>query len=258
MIHKSAVISSKAKIAAQVSIGPYAVIEDDVEIGTGTVIGAHTIISGNTKIGKNNKIFPFTSIGTEPQHKQYAGEPTGLEIGDNNVIREYCSIHRGTVQGHGFTKIGNDNFLMAYTHIAHDCILGNDITFANNATLAGHVTVGDHVGLGGFVKVLQFCSLGPYSFISGDTDLTKDVLPFVLVSGLHGEVKTYGLNLIGLKRHGFSEEKLKNLKQAYNIICRTDLPIEEIILALEAMLVECPEAQMFIDVLRKSKRGVVR
>lgn len=258
MIDKTAIVDSKAGIAEDVEIGPFSIIGKDVEINSGTRIGPHVVIQGKTKIGKNNKIFQFASIGAEPQHIRYAGEPTAVEIGNNNVIREYCSIHRGTVQGRGTTKIGDRNFLMAYTHIAHDCVLGNDIIMANNATLAGHVTVGNFVGLGGFVVVLQFCSLGDYSFIAGNTGIIKDVLPYVLVSAQHGEVKVYGLNTIGLKRHGFSKETLQGLKHAYKIIYRQDLPVRKIIPELETLSNTCPEVKGFITMLKNSKRGIVR
>lgn len=259
MIHPNTVISPEAKIAHDVKIGPYTVIGPNVEIGSGTCIGSHVMIPKNTKIGKNNKIFPFASVGGEPQHKHFADEQTWLEIGDNNQIYEYCSINRGTVQGGGVTKIGNNNFLMAYVHIAHDCILGDDITCANNSTLAGHVVVGNHVGLGGFVKILQFCHLGDHCFISADTGLVKDVLPYVLIAGHHdNQVKTFGLNTIGLKRRGFSDETLSNLKQAYKLICKSELTTEEVLPKLEGMLQKCPEVKLFIEMLKTSKKGIIR
>ena len=257
MIDKNASIDSKARISSDVCIGPYSVIGPDVEIGSGTSIGSNVVICGNTKIGKNNKIFHFASLGAEPQHKQYAGEDTTLTIGDDNVIREYCSINRGTIQGIKTTTIGDRNFLMAYTHIAHDCVLGNDNIFANNATLAGHVIIGSNIVFGGFVKVLQFCTLGDHCFITGDTNITKDVLPYVLVSGLHGLVKSYGLNIVGLKRRGFDSRVLLGLKRAYNVI-RSDLPKQQVIEKLEAMLPEYPDVKRFIDILSKTKRGIIR
>jgi UDP-N-acetylglucosamine acyltransferase len=258
MIHNTAIVDAKAKIANDVTIGPYSIIGGDVEIGSGTWIGPHVVIDGHTKIGSNNKIFQFAAIGAAPQHKQYKGEPTTVEIGNENVFHEFCTVHRGTMQGHAKTVIGDRNFLMAYTHVAHDCILGNDNIFANNASLAGHVTVGNNVGLGAFVKVLQFCTIGAYCFITSDTDVAKDVLPYVLVSDLHGDVKTYGLNLVGLKRLGFSKENLHALKQAYLIICRKNLVRAEILIALEAMLPLHPEIKPFLDIYKNSKRGVIR
>jgi UDP-N-acetylglucosamine acyltransferase len=258
VIDKNALISAGAKIAKDVEIGPFTVIGPKVEIDSGTKIGSHVVIQGNTKIGKNNKIFHFVSLGAEPQSIRYKDEPTSLEIGNDNTIHEYASIHRGTVEGRGVTKIGNHNFLMAYTHIAHDCVLGNDIIMANNATLAGHVTVGNFVGFGGFVVVLQFCTFGDYCFIAGNTGIIKDVLPYVLVSAQHGTVKTYGLNVIGLKRRGFTKETLQCLKHAYKIISRKDLTIRQIIPELEIMQTTCPEVKRFIEMLKNSKRGVIR
>ena len=258
MIDKNAIVVLGAKIAPDVYVGPFSVSGEEVEIGAGSWIGPHVVIQGKTTIGKNNKVFQFASIGADPQHTKYAGEDTSVEIGDNNVFHEYCSIHRGTVQGHKVTKIGDRNFLMAYTHVAHDCILGNDNIFANTATLAGHVTIGNNIVLGGFVKILQFCTLGDYCFIAGDTGITKDVLPYVFVSALHGQAKTYGLNLIGLKRHGFSVEVLHTLKHAYNIICRQGLGVEEAITALNKMLPDCQEIVPLIEILSKTKRGIVR
>jgi UDP-N-acetylglucosamine acyltransferase len=259
MIDEKAVISPTAKIAKNVSIGPFSVIGPEVEIGSGTSIDSHVVIQGKTKIGKDNKIFCFCSIGAPPQSIKYANEPTSVEIGDGNTIREYCSINKGsTVPGYGVTKLGDNNFIMAYSHIAHDCTIGNGNIFANEATLAGHVVIGNFVGLGGSVKILQFSRLADYCFITGATNISKDVPPFLLVSGLHGEVKPYGLNLVGLKRRGFSAETILNLKRAYSIIYRQGLTIPDAIKALKEMLVVCPEVQGFIDVLQKNKRGVVR
>lgn len=258
MIDKNAIIHPNAKIAANVQVGPFSVIGADVEIGEGTWIGSHVVIEGKTKIGRNNKIFQFAAIGAEPQHKKYQGEPTTVEIGDENVIREFCTIHRGTVQGRNSTVIGNQNFLMNYVHIAHDCILGNGVIFANNVTLAGHVTVGNYVNCGGFAKVLQFCSLGDYCFLAGATDIVKDVLPYVLVAGYYDNVKVYGLNVIGLRRHGFSEETIKTLDKAYDLIYRSNLLVVQVIPELEKLAQDCIEVRGFIEVLKNSKRGIVR
>jgi UDP-N-acetylglucosamine acyltransferase len=258
MIDKRAIIDEGAKIGAKVKIGPFAIIGKDVEIGQGTSIGPHTVIEGKTKIGRNNKIFQFASIGAEPQDKKYQGEDTTVEIGDNNVIREFCTVHRGTAQGRASTVIGNNNFLMSYVHIAHDCVLGNNVVFANSATLAGHVTIGNFVTLGGFVKVLQFCSVGDYCFIAGSTDLVKDVPPYLLVAGCYDNVKVYGLNLIGLKRNSFSEETIKSLEQAYDIIYRESSTVQNALVKLEKLLPKCKEVQGFIDALQNSKKGIVR
>ncbi len=258
MIDSRAVIESGAKIAPNVSIGPFSVIGKDVEIGEGTCVGPHVVIEGHTKIGRNNKFYQFASIGAVPQHKMYAGEDTLTEIGDGNTFREFCSIHRGTVQGRGTTKIGNNNFIMNYVHIAHDCIIGNETIFTNNASLAGHVVVGNYVNLGGFAKVVQFCTLGDYCFIAGATDISKDVPPFLLVGGYYEHLKIYGLNRIGLKRHGFSDETLKSLDTAYELIYRKNLTTRQVIPILEEMVPHCKEVQLFVDMLKNTKRGIIR
>lgn len=254
MIDERAVIHPKAKISANVSIGPFTVIGEHVEIGEGTWIGPHAVIEGYTKIGKHNKIFQFAAIGTIPQDKKFRGTPTYLEIGDNNHFREFCTIHLGTEHGGGLTKIGNNNLFMNYVHIAHDCFVGNDNIFANNATLAGHVIVGNYATLSGFSKVAQFCLIGDYSFIGGDTGVIKDILPYVLVI----REKVYGLNLVGLKRRGFSDTTLEKLKEAYNIIFKEHLTVKQALPKLEGMIVECPEIQLFIDMLKKSEKGIMR
>jgi len=258
MIDKHAIIHPKAEIAASVTIGPFTVIGKDVKIGEGTWIGPHVVIEGKTTIGRKNKIFQFAAIGAEPQHKKYAGEPTAVEIGDHNVIREFCTIHCGTVQGRHVTVIGNNNFLMNYVHIAHDCILGDNVIFANNASLAGHVSVGNNANFGGFAKVLQFCSVGEFSFIAGATDIVKDVLPYVLVAGYYDNVKVYGLNVIGLRRHGFSDDTIKTLEKGYDLIYRSNLTVQQVIPELEELSKDCTEIRGFIDVLKSSKRGIVR
>lgn len=259
MIHSTAIISKKANLGNNVQVGAYTIIRDNVTVGDNTEIGEHVIIEGPTKIGRNNKIFPFAYLGAPPQFKKYAGEPTTLEIGDNNIFREYASIHRGsTVPGYGKTKIGHRNYFMAYVHIAHDCTIGNDVTFANNASLAGHVEIGNFVTLGGFAKILQFSLVGDYSFIAGSSDIVKDILPYMLVSGLHGKVKVYSLNTIGLERNGFGPEKIKAIKKAYDIIYRQRLVTQEAILALNELLPTCPEVQPMLAILQKSKHGILR
>lgn len=256
MIHETAIISSTAKIAENVQIGPYSVIEGNVEIGAGTEIGPHVVIKGPTKIGKNNKISQFVSLGDAPQSKKYHGENTVLEIGDDNFIREFVTIHRGTEQGGAITRIGHRNFIMAYVHIAHDCIVGNDIIFANNAALSGHVIVHDFVNFGGFSAVHQFCQVGTYAFVAGATSVVKDVPPYVLVSGHPAAV--YGLNTVGLKRNGFSDETLNALRRAYNIIYRQGLTVQQAVAQLETILPDHPQIQFLIDALNKSERGIVR
>jgi len=258
MIHNSAIVHKNAKLGNNVEISPFSVIGEHVEIGDHTWIGPHVVIEGYTKIGRNNRIFQFASIGAPPQDKKYAGEDTGIVIGDDNFIREYCSIHCGTPQGNKITRIGNKNFLMNYVHVAHDCILENEIVLTNNAALSGHVHLKNYVVLGGFAKVLQFCTIGEYTFIAGSTDIVKDVPPYVLVSGLHDGAKLYGLNLVGLRRRGFSSDTLRNLKHAYNIIYRRGLTVAEAIVELEKMFSICPEVQKFIDALHASKHGIIR
>jgi UDP-N-acetylglucosamine acyltransferase len=258
MINQHAIVHPKAQIGKDVSIGPYSIIGKDVTIGDGTKIGPHVVIEGKTKLGKNNTIYQFASVGANPQDKKYQGEETILEVGDDNIIREFVALHKGTVQGSGKTIIGNDNLFMNYVHIAHDCVVGSHCVFANVATLAGHVTVGDFVVFGGFAKVQQFCAVGDYSFVAGSTDIVKDVPPFVLVSGGHEFVKVYGLNSVGLKRHGFDLETLKILKEAYQIIYRRKLQVKEAIVELEKLVGKCSKVQMLIEFLRMSKKGIVR
>lgn len=257
-IDPRAIIHPQANIDVGVTIEAFAIVGEKTEVGSGTWVGAHAVIGAHTKIGRNNKIFHFASVGAPPQDKKYKGEETTLEIGDDNVIREFSTLHRGTVQGRGRTKIGDRNFLMNYVHIAHDCVLGNETVFANNATLAGHVVVGDYVNFGGFSKVVQFCNIGDYSFIAGATDIVKDVPPYILVAGYYDNVKVYGLNVIGLKRHGFSEQTLKILEKAYSLIYRKNLTVQRVLPELEKLVVDCPEVQKFIDMLRSSKRGIIR
>jgi UDP-N-acetylglucosamine acyltransferase len=216
------------------------------------------VIKGRTKIGRNNKILQFSSIGEDPQDLKYAGEDTVLEIGDNNVFREFCTLNRGTEQGGGITRIGSNNLLMAYVHIAHDCVLGNNIIFANNASLSGHVIIEDYVILSGFAEIAQFCTIGTHSFVAGMTGVVKDLLPYISVSGYHGKTAVYGLNLIGLRRRGFSNETIKKLREAYNIIFQQYLTVHQALPKLEKMAQDYPEIQPMIDMLKKSKRGIVR
>jgi UDP-N-acetylglucosamine acyltransferase len=258
VIDQRAIVAPGAKIADNVTIGPYTIIGNNVEIGEGTTVGSHTVIEGQTKIGKNNQIFQFVSIGAIPQDKKYNNEKTFLEIGDNNIFREFCTVNLGTAQGGGITKVGNNNLIMNYVHIAHDCIVGNEVVFSNNASLAGHIIVGDYVIFGGFAKVAQFTKIGAYSFLVANTDIGKDILPYVIAGGSFDTMKLYGLNTIGLKRNGFSEETIQNLKTAYNVILRKGLTVQQAIVELETMVVSCPEIQSFIDALKQSERGILR
>ncbi len=256
MIHPTAIIDPTARIAPNVEIGPWVWIGPDVEIGEGTWIGPHVVIKGPTRIGKENKIYQFSSLGEDPQDKKYRGEKTWLEIGDRNVIREYCTFNRGTAQDKSITRIGNDNLFMAYVHIAHDCIVGNHTIFANAATLAGHVIIEDHVILSGFSGVFQACRVGMHSFACMGAVIEKDVPPFVKVSGYYA--KPFGLNIVGMKRRGFSPETIMQLRRGYKIIYRQGLTINKALEKLEIMKAECPEIQMFIEFLQNSEQGIVR
>jgi UDP-N-acetylglucosamine acyltransferase len=254
MIDTRAVIDPSAKIAENVHIGSYSVIGPDVEIGEGTWIGPHVVIQGPTRIGRDNKIYQFTSLGEIPQDLKFAGERTTLEIGDRNVIREFCTFNRGTAQDKSITKIGSDNLFMAYVHIAHDCQVGNHVVFANNASLAGHVTVEDHVVLGGYSGVFQFCRVGAHSFVATNSVVIKDVPPFVKVSGYYA--KPYGLNTVGLQRRGFAETVMTELRNAYKIIYRNGLTVVKALEELQKM--QSTEIQELIQFIEASKSGIVR
>lgn len=256
MIDERAMIHPRAKLAAGVTVGPGSVIGADVEIGENTWIGPHVVIEGPTTIGKNNKIFQFASVGDEPQDITYKGEPTRLEIGDNNVIREYCMISRGTVKGGGLTKVGDNNFLMAYTHIGHDCMIGNQIIMVNHAALSGHVTINDYAIIGPYAAVHQFCHVGAYAFIARATYVTKDVLPYVMIAGHN--TSAFGINTVGLRRRGFSSTAIDCLRRAYKVIFRKGLTVQQALAELEIMQQECPEIVPLIDGLNKSTRGIVR
>lgn len=256
MIDQRAIIDPTASIATDVHVGPWSLIGPHVEIGAGSWIGPHVVIQGPTKIGCRNKIYQFSSIGEAPQDKKYRGEPTRLEIGDDNTFRESCTVHRGTEEGGQVTRIGNDNLFMAYTHVAHDCIIGNNVIFANNASVAGHVTVGDFACLGGMVGVHQFCAIGAHSFAAGASVIVRDVPPFVLVSGYPAEA--HGLNTVGLERRGFSAETIAELRRAYKVIFRHSLTLQEAITELKAMVEKTPEIALLVDFLGLSTRGIVR
>lgn len=256
MIHSHAIIDPSAKIADGVSIGPFSVIGAEVEIGSGSVIGSHVVIEGPTRIGCDNKIYSFAAIGGDPQDKKYAGEATALEIGDRNVIREYCTISRGTTQDSGVTRLGNDNWIMAYVHIAHDCQIGSDTIFANSATLAGHVIIEDYAILGGFTLVHQFCKVGAHCFTAMNSVISKDVLPFTMVSG--HMAKPHGLNSEGLKRRGFSSDALKSLRQAYKIIYRSGLTLEQAVEQLQPLAQQSAEVGQLLTFIEGVTRGIVR
>jgi UDP-N-acetylglucosamine acyltransferase len=257
MIHPSAIIDPKAQIGEGVEIGPYSVIEKDVSIGEGTKIGPHVVIREGTHIGKRCQIFQFASIGEAPQAFVYRGEKTSLLIGDQNIIREFVTLHRGTIKGGGKTVIGNDNFFMAYSHVAHDCQIGNQVVLANGATLAGHILIEDYAVIGGLSAIHQFCQVGAHAFISGLTGVSLDIPPYMLASG--SRAKLYGLNAVGLKRHRFSEETLKALKKAYRLIFRSGLTLEKAMKKVgEDEISQTPEVQHLLQFIQRSKRGISR
>ena len=255
-IHPTAIVDAAARIADGVEIGPYSVVGPDVEIGAGTRIGPHCVITGHTTLGSGNQIFQFASIGEAPQDKKYRGEPTRLEIGNNNTIREFCTLNRGTVQDAGVTRIGDDNWLMAYVHVAHDCQIGNRTIFANNAQLAGHVHIEDDVILGGFTLVHQFCRVGAHSITGLGTVLLQDVPPYVKASG--NPVHPYGLNSEGLRRRGFSDDTISALKRAYRTLYRSGLTLDEAKAELAAQAADAPEVRRLVDFIDVAGRGIVR
>ncbi|MBQ0725176.1 MAG: acyl-ACP--UDP-N-acetylglucosamine O-acyltransferase [Cycloclasticus sp.] len=256
MIHPSVIIDPSATIAANVKIGPYTVIGANVTIGSGTVIGSHVSINGTTTIGKNNRIYQFSSIGEDPQDKKYHGEPSFLEIGDNNEIREFTTIHRGTLQDNNLTSIGNNNLFMAYTHVAHDCVIENDVILANAASLGGHVHLGSNVILGGFSIVHQFCQLGEYCFSAMGSAITKDVPPFVMVGGR--PTKPHGINSVGLERRGFEKTTILQIKRAYKTLYKSGLKLSEATTQLKELAEKEPELQILVDFLAKSNRSILR
>ena len=256
MIHSTAIISPGAELAAGVKVGPYSIIGNDVQIGAGTEIGSHVIIKGTTEIGENNRILQFASIGEDPQDKKYAGEKTRLVIGDGNTIREYCTLNRGTAQDIGVTRIGNNNWLMAYVHVAHDCDIGNEAVFANNSSLAGHVSVGDYIIFGGFSGVHQFCRVGAHSFIGNNAAVTRDVPPYIMVSGQPAVPR--GVNSAGLKRRGFNSDQAKNIKEAFRLLYRLGLRLEEARDQIAELAVDRKELRIFAEFLEPSERSIVR
>jgi UDP-N-acetylglucosamine acyltransferase len=257
LIHPSAIIHPAARIGENVEVGPYTIIGKDVEIGEGSQIGSHVVISGPTRIGSHNHIYHHCSIGEDPQDKKYQGESESeLVMGDHNTIREFCTINRGTASGGGTTRVGNQNWIMAYVHIAHDCIVGNNNTFANNTTLAGHVVIEDNVILGGFTGVHQFCHIGKHSFSAIASVITRDVPPFVLVSG--NTAKPTGLNREGLKRQGMDANSMDMLRKAYRTLYQEGLLLKDALERLDILAVETPEVKAFVSFIRKSERGIVR
>lgn len=257
-IHPSSIISSSAKIDSSVTIGPFCIIGDHVEIKSGTSILSHVVIKGPTVIGKNNIIYQFSTIGEDTRDKKYQGEDTKLLIGDNNIFREGVTVHRGTIQDKGVTKIGNNNLLMAYTHIAHDCVVGDDNVFANNAGIAGHVTVGNSLVIGALTTVHQFCILGDHSFIGMNTSVNMDVPAFVKVAA--DPARVIGLNSVGMSRNNISDESISLLKKSYKVVYKRGLKLEDAMKKLETMYLETndPSLSIFIESIRSSSRGILR
>lgn len=255
-IHPTAIIDTRAELDSSVEVGAYTVIGPDVRIGAGTRIGSHVVLQGPTTIGKNNQIFQFSSLGEVPQDKKYKGEPTTLEIGDNNTIRECCTFNRGTVQDKGYTRIGNDNWIMAYVHIAHDCVIGNNTIFANNASLAGHVDVHDYAILGGFTLIHQFCKIGQHIITAVGSVVFKDIPPYVTAAGY--DAKPHGINSEGLKRRGFTPDEITQIKRAYKALYRNGNSLEEAKAELVKMHAACDKIQLLSDFLASSERGIIR
>ena len=255
-IHPSAIVHRGARLAADVEVGPYSVIGEHVEVGEGTWIGAHVVLDGHTRIGRRNRILHFSSIGAPPQDKKYADEPTRVEIGDGNTIREFVTINRGTVQDAGVTRIGNDNWIMAYVHFAHDCQIGSNAIFANLAQIAGHVSVGDWAILGGNTQAHQHVQIGAHAFTGLATYLAQDLPPYFTAQG--NMAKPYGINKEGLKRRGFSPETIDGLKRAYKTLYRKGLGLEDALGELKGQVAACAEVQQILDFIARSKRGIIR
>lgn len=256
MIDKNAIIDPKAEISEGVSVGPFSVIGSDVYIKSGTVVGPHVVIKGPTTIGYDNNIYQFASIGEDPQDKKYANEVTRLEIGDRNNIREYCTMHRGTKQDKGITSIGDDNLFMAYTHVAHDCVIGNDVIMANGASLAGHVHLDNNSILGGFTLVHQFTQIGQFSFSAMGSAITQDIPPYVMVGDR--PTRPHGINSVGLERNGVIPENIRLVRKAYKILYKTNLRLEDAIEEIEEMAGDCKELSNMVSFLRNVTRGILR
>jgi UDP-N-acetylglucosamine acyltransferase len=256
MIDSRAVISPQAQIGADVTIGPFSIIGADVVIGAGTWIGPHVVINGPTRLGTGNKVFQFASLGDAPQDKKYAGEPTRLEIGDRNVFRESVTVNRGTTHDQGVTRIGNDNLLMAYSHVAHDCQLGSQIVMANCATLGGHVEVGDWVTMGGLSAVHQFTKIGAYCFLAHNAAVTRDVPPYIMTVGR--PAVPHSINAVGLQRRGFTAAQILNIRRAYKLLYRSGLKLKAAVEELEKAAVTQEEIRPFVEFIKRSERSIVR
>lgn len=259
-IHPTALVAPGAEIDSTVTVGAYTIIEENVKVAAGTEIGSHALLSGHTTIGKNNKIFPFTSIGTPPQDLKYDGEPTTIVIGNNNLIREYVSIHRGTLAGRGTTTIGDDNMIMAYCHIAHDCLIGGKVIMANSTTLGGHVAVADYANIGGVVAIHQFTRIGEHTYIGGMSGVSKDVPPYVIASGVRGKMRISGINRIGLRRCGYDKETIQKVNKAFVVIFKTpELLLKDALLRATQEFPNCEPVQNLVEFFQAPNRmGVLR
>jgi UDP-N-acetylglucosamine acyltransferase len=255
MIHPTAIIESSAELASDVEVGPYAIIGKHVTIGKGTTVGAHAIIGDWTEIGENNRLFPQSSVGAPPQDLKYRGEECWTRLGNGNMVREFATIHRGTVTGHAETIVGNDNLFMAYSHIAHDCVIGSGIVMANVATLAGHVTIEDNVIIGGLVAVHQFSRIGAYAMVGGGTMVGMDILPYTIATSSKRDAKLRGLNLIGLKRRGFSDKAISSLKTAYKTLFMADLKLPDALARIRIEITDCPEVDYLLAFIDSTQRG---
>jgi UDP-N-acetylglucosamine acyltransferase len=256
MIHPTAIVDPKAEIDSNVDIGPYSIIADNVYIGSGTVIGSHVTIDPYVSIGPNCQIYQYASVGATPQAVKFAGEKTFVKIGRETVVREFVTVHRGTSFGSGVTEVGDENILMAYCHVAHDCKTGRRVILANNATLAGHITIGDNVTIGGLVAMHQFVRVGDYAYVGGKSAVPKDIPPYVIAAG--DRARLHGLNKIGLKRNGFSEATLYSLKRVYRIFFRIGITTNEAIERARAEVDQIPEVVNFINFIKSSTRGITR
>ncbi|PKH22808.1 acyl-[acyl-carrier-protein]--UDP-N-acetylglucosamine O-acyltransferase [Enterobacterales bacterium CwR94] len=256
VIHPSAIVEDGAIIGAGVHIGPFCLVGANVEIGEGTVLKSHVVVNGHTRIGKDNTIYQFASVGEANQDLKYAGEPTRVEIGDRNRIRESVTVHRGTTQGGGLTKIGSDNLLMVNAHVAHDCVVGNRCILANNATMAGHVTLDDFVIIGGMTAIHQFCTIGSHVMVGGCSGVAQDVPPYVIAQGNHAT--PFGVNIEGLKRRGFAKETIHAIRNAYKLLYRSGKTLDEAKLEIAELANEHAEVQPFSDFFARSTRGLIR
>jgi len=255
-IHPTALVAPGAELGEGVEVGAYAVIGPDVELGANTRVGPHAVIGGPTRIGRDNQVFPFASVGSAPQDKKYKGEPTRLEIGDRNVIRECVTLNRGTTKDEGVTRIGNDNLFMAYAHVAHDCRIGDQCVLANNATLGGHVQLGDWVIMGGLSAIHQFCKVGAHAFVANNAAVTRDVPPYVMTVGQ--PAAAHSVNSEGLKRRGFTPEQIRNIRNAFRLLYRSGLKLADATAQLEALAREQPELRLIVEFLPTSTRSIVR